>query len=254
MDNLAERAWGGVFHVQASRLAVTNSTFTGNEGLAGGVLAILSGQAAFTHVTMIDNESDYLGGDAFFRYGGTIALRNSLISNRGPIEDCDRGLNVSEGNLSKDGTCAALPSSDFKLGALTGAPAYFPLQDGSPALDAAIADFCPASDQIGTPRPADKCDVGAIESVSAELATAPIVPPPPCPLFDQIVAANTDAPSGGCRAGQGHDVIQLHEDITLDALLPRITSEITIEGNGHSISGDSRFRILQRGWRQSDYQ
>ena len=193
---------------------------------------------------MIDNESDYLGGDAFFRYGGTIALRNSLISNRGPIEDCDRGLNVSEGNLSKDGTCAALPSSDFKLGALTGAPAYFPLQDGSPALDAAIADFCLASDQIGTPRTADKCDVGAIESVSAELATAPIVPPPPCPLFDQIVAANTDAPSGGCRAGQGHDVIQLHEDITLDALLPRITSEITIEGNGHSISGDSRFRIL----------
>ena len=245
VDNLAERAWGGVFHAQGSRLSVTNSTFNGNEGLAGGVLALLSGQAAFTHVTMIDNESAYLGGDAFYRSGGAIALRNSLVSNRGPIEDCDRGLTVSEGNLSRDGTCSTLPSSDLKLGQLTGAPAYFPLQDGSPALDAAIADYCPATDQLGAARPqGDGCDVGAIESTTAELALTPVVPPPPCPLFDQIVAANTDAPSGGCWAGEGHDIIKLAEDITLEALLPRITSEITIEGNGHTLSGDSRFRIF----------
>ena len=244
VDNVAEHYWGGVFYAQGSRLSVTNSTFEGNVGLAGGVLAILSGQAAFTHVTMIDNESEYVGGDAFFRYGGSIALRNSLVSNRGPIEDCDRGLNESEGNLSRDGTCSALPISNLMLGELTGAPAYFPLQDGSPALDAAIADYCPATDQIGTARQSDKCDIGAIESTAAELASTPVVPPPPCPLFDQIVAANTDEPSGGCEAGEGHDIIKLTEDITLDALLPRITSEITIEGNGHTISGDSRFRIF----------
>ena len=244
VDNKAERAWGGVFHGQGSRLSVTNSTFKGNKGLAGGVLAIMSGQAAFTHVTIVDNESYYLGGDAFYRYGGYVALRNSLVSNRGPIEDCDRGLNVSEGNLSKDGTCSALPVSDLKLGQLTGEPAYFPLQDGSPALDAASADFCLETDQIGTARPDDSCDVGAIESTGAELAPTPIEPPPPCPLFDQIVAANTDAPSGGCEAGDGLDIIKLTEDITLEALLPRITSEIIIEGNGHTISGGSRFRIF----------
>ena len=245
VDNNAENAWGGVFHMQGSRLTVTNSTFTGNKGLAGGVLAILSGRASLTHVTLINNESYYLGGDALFRNGGAITLRNSLVSNRGPIADCDRGLNVSEGNLSADGTCSALPVRDLKLGQLTGAPAYIPLQDGSPALDAAIADYCPATDQIGTARPQGSgCDVGAIESVTARLAAAPVVPPPPCPLFDQIVAANTDAPSGGCDAGEGHDIIKLTEDITLDALLPRITSEITIEGNGHTISGDSRFRIF----------
>ena len=90
----------------------------------------------------------------------------------------------------------------------------------------------------------DQCDIGAIESMTAVAATAPIVPPPPCPLYHLIVAANTDAPSGGCRAGEGHDTIVLEADITLDRLLPRITSDITIEGNGHTISGDSRFRIF----------
>ncbi|MYD10509.1 MAG: hypothetical protein F4X02_10760 [Chloroflexi bacterium] len=245
VDNDADRAWGGVFHAQGSRLTVTNSTFKGNEGLAGGVLAILSGRASFTHVTMVENKSDYLGGDALFRNGGAITLRNSLVSNRGPIADCDRGLNVAEGNLSADGTCSQLPIRDLKLGPLTGAPAYFPLRDGSPALDAAVADYCPATDQIGTARPqGGGCDVGAIESTTARLAPTPVVPPPPCPLFDQIVAANTDAPSGGCDAGAGHDIIELTEDIALDALLPRITSEITIEGNGHTISGEARFRIF----------
>lgn len=244
VDNNAERAWGGVFHAQGSRLSVTNSTFKGNQGLAGGVLANMSGSASFTHVTLIDNKSYYLGGDAFYRYGGLIALRKSLVSNRGPINDCDRGLNVSEGNLSKDGTCSALPISDLKLGSLTGEPAYLPLRDGSPALDAAIGDYCPATDQIGTPRPPDKCDIGAIESATAELAATPVVPPPPCPLFDRIVAANTDAPSGGCEAGDGHDIIKLTEDIALEAPLPRITSAITIEGNGHTLSGGSRFRIF----------
>ena len=245
VNNDADRAWGGVFHAQGSRLTVTNSTFKGNEGRAGGVLAILSGRASFTHVTMVENKSDNLGGDALFRNGGAITLRNSLVSNRGPLADCDRGLNVSEGNLSADGTCSELPIRNLKLGQLTGAPAYFPLQDGSPALDAGIADYCPATDQLGTARPqGGGCDVGAIESTTARPASTPVVPPPPCPLFDQIVAANTDAPSGGCDAGAGHDIITLTEDITLGALLPRITSEITIEGNGRTISGDARFRIF----------
>ena len=92
--------------------------------------------------------------------------------------------------------------------------------------------------------PKDKCDIGAIESTTAVAATAPIVPPPPCPLYHLIASANTDAPSGGCRAGEGHDIIVLEADITLDRLLPRITSDITIEGNGHTISGDGRFRIF----------
>ena len=70
------------------------------------------------------------------------------------------------------------------------------------------------------------------------------MPPPPCPLPHQIIAANTDAPFGGCRAGQGHDTITLDGDITLDTPLPAINSYITIEGNGHTISGANEYRIF----------
>lgn len=244
IDNRSERAWGGVFHARGSRLSVRNSSFSGNRALAGGVLAQLSGQSSLRHVTMVDNRSDYLGGDALYRHGGAIRLRNSIVHNRGAIEDCSGGLTASAGNLSVDGSCAATPADKPMLGALSGAPGYFPLKEGSPAIDAALAEFCPAVDQLGNARPiGEACDIGAVET-AAKAAAKPIVPPPPCPLYDQIIAANTDAPSGGCPAGDGHDVIIFSEDIVLEAPLPRITSAITMEGNGRSISGDKRFQIF----------
>ena len=65
-----------------------------------------------------------------------------------------------------------------------------------------------------------------------------------CGLADAIAAANTDTATGNCPAGGGADVIALTADITLDAELPPITSEILLEGDGHAISGDDRFRIF----------
>ena len=70
------------------------------------------------------------------------------------------------------------------------------------------------------------------------------MPPLVCTLAHQIVAANRDRPSGGCPAGSGVDTIVLDKDITLFEALPPITSHIIIEGNGHSISGDAKFRIF----------
>ena len=133
---------------------------------------------------------------------------------------------------------------------MTGAPGWFPLLDGSPALDAADPEFCLETDQVGTPRPqGGGCDIGAIESTTASLAPTPIVPPPACPLADQIIAANTDAPSGGCPAGSGADNITLIGDVTLREALPTITSEITIEGKGYTINGAGQSRIfdIERG-------
>lgn len=69
--------------------------------------------------------------------------------------------------------------------------------------------------------------------------------PEPCILADQIIAANTDLQIGSCPAGSGHDVISLFEDVTLSMPLPPIRSTITIEGNGHRIDGDGRFRIFE---------
>ncbi len=65
-----------------------------------------------------------------------------------------------------------------------------------------------------------------------------------CSLADAIIAANRDQPEGNCPAGRGADIITLSQDITLDGSLPKITSNITIEGNGHTISGNNHYRIF----------
>ena len=69
--------------------------------------------------------------------------------------------------------------------------------------------------------------------------------PEPCTLADQIIAANADVQIGSCPAGNGDDEISLFEDVTLSMPLPPIRSTITIEGNGHRIDGDGRFRIFE---------
>ena len=106
-------------------------------------------------------------------------------------------------------------------------------------------EYCPESDQVGTARPqGGGCDIGAIESRRAVAPEPTPIPPLVCSLADQIVAANRDWPAGGCPGGSGGDVISLDKDITLFAALPAITSNIVIEGNGHTISGSGRYRIF----------
>ena len=65
-----------------------------------------------------------------------------------------------------------------------------------------------------------------------------------CTLADAIIAANNDRAEGDCPAGRGADTIALSQDITLRDELPAITSDITIEGEGYTISGDNRYRIF----------
>ena len=194
VDNSA--VWtGGALGVQSGSISVANSTFQDNVGPAGGgVLYMGGGDATLAHVTMLNNRA-MGGGDSVANSGGVIKLRNSVIAGRGGGEDCIGGLTQNIGNWSEDGTCAFTASDTPLLGKLTGSPAYLPLLDGSPLLDAADARFCTNTDQLGTPRTqGGGCDIGAIESTTALPAPAPVVPPPPCPLALQITAANTDAP------------------------------------------------------------
>ena len=65
-----------------------------------------------------------------------------------------------------------------------------------------------------------------------------------CTLADHIRSANTNTAVGFCPAGTSHDVITIADDITLTKPLPPITGTITIEGGGHTISGDGQFRIF----------
>jgi hypothetical protein len=67
-----------------------------------------------------------------------------------------------------------------------------------------------------------------------------------CTLANAITAANTDAVVGGCTTGNGADTLTLTNDISLTSALPAITSQIIIEGGGHTIArtGGPNFRVL----------
>ena len=244
----AAGSYGGAIAAWSGQLLVSNSTFSENQvETSGGALAILDNAAEvdITHATFINNWSLHKLADAIRNsVGARLRLRNSIIVGTGQGEDCVGGFSQSIGNLSPDGTCSIKASYDPLLGDLTGSPAYHPPLDHSPAIDAADPRFCPETDQLGTARSKDSCDIGAIEATGAEPAPEPIVPPPVCSLADQIIAANTDRPYAGCPAGNGADTISLTRNIVLFAPLPAITSDITILGNGHTISGDNKFRIF----------
>ncbi len=253
-------AAGGAIAVEANvTLNVTNSTFHDNAAAMGGAIGTpnyrnwttAGSRITLTHVTLVDNRDRGDGHSIWVSPSGVIfELRNSLIVDKKASfrkgGSCHGPLKENVGNFIEDGSCESKAGGDPMLAEMTGSPAHFPLLDGSPLLDSADQRFCPDTDQLGTPRPhGEGCDIGAFESTTALPEPAPVVPPPPCPLAQQIIAANTDALAGGCPAGSGHDVITLTEDVVLDEPLQPITSEITIDGNGHTIDGDHKFGILK---------
>jgi len=226
---------------------ISNSTFSGNRARRVGALEV-SGDVTLTHLTIVDSlsSSSFEGSGRTLSADGNVRLRNSIIAGRvgrGLGHLCADYLVQNVGNIIEDGSCLAPMSGDAGLGALTGAPAHYPPLDGSRAVDSADERFCPATDQLGRPRPqGGGCDIGAIESTAASPAAGGL--PTDCALPDQIRAANTDQAAGSCPAGQGADTISLTRDISLDAALPPITSEIKIEGNGYTINGAGKFRIF----------
>ncbi len=65
-----------------------------------------------------------------------------------------------------------------------------------------------------------------------------------CSLADAITAANRDQAVGGCPAGEGADTITLSANTGLQWDLPKITSDMTINGKGYTINGNNRYRIF----------
>src|SRR5262245_21101105 len=51
-----------------------------------------------------------------------------------------------------------------------------------------------------------------------------------CTMANASVAANTDSASGGCTAGNGADTLRVVADFDNAAVLPPITSNVTIVG------------------------
>lgn len=243
---------GGAFAIDGGRLSVSNSTLNGNRAYHGGAFSIRSGSTTLTHLTVLDNRADSMEGHAIWldpndslvdRRNRQVNLFNSVIG--GGLSygiTCFGPLTQNMGNLIEDGTCAPEISGAAALSALTGAPAYHVPLDDSLTIDNADPRYCTETDQIDAPRPQQgACDIGAIESMTARAAQ---LPPPSCSLSDAIIAANSDADAGGCPGGSGADTIKLTGEVILREALPPVTSDITIEGNGHVISGDGKFRVF----------
>ena len=105
--------------------------------------------------------------------GGVMSVRNTIVANSTLGDSCSGTITNDGNNIDSGSTCGwgtnngSLSSTNPQLGALTGSPAYFPLNSNSPAIDGVTYNApnnCPANDQRGAVRPQGaKCDVGAYE-------------------------------------------------------------------------------------------
>lgn len=240
---------GGALDAANGRISVSNSTFAGNLAAEGGAIYVSGAETTLTHLTLMNNRASQIRGAGIYKEAGLLYLRNSIVAGSLSGDDCFGALDANRGNFSQDGSCTTRAVGDPLLEDLTGSPAYHALEYDSPAHGVADPAFCLQTDQLGNPRRQERCDIGAVESETAEpqTETIPATTPTACSLRDQIIAANTDAPAGACPAGDDADTITLTRNITLREPLPRITSDVTIDGNGHAIDGAGRFRILRIG-------
>ena len=190
---------GGIYN--AGTLTVESSTFSANSSdFGGGIFNQSGGTLTVTNSTFSGNSASSVGSDGggiFNQSGGTVTLKNTLIANSTRGGDCVGTLSGSNiNNLIEDSSNACgltngvngnIIGQDPNLGSLTGSPAYFPLQSGSPAIDAGDNNTCANSpvnnqSQNGVTRPQDGdgiggavCDIGSYE--------APYTPPTNTPTF-----------------------------------------------------------------------
>ena len=177
-DNIGV-AGGGISSMGGSTITITNSTFTGNSAYnSGGVVLNNAGTLTLTNNT-ISNDSGEFGG---IYNSDKLNLYNNILANSGDNGDCTNisGMVVAKNNLIKDASSACdlingvngnIIGFDPNLGTLTGSPAYFPLKNGSLAIDGGDDTICEAApvnntSQNGVTRPQGlHCDIGSYEYV-----------------------------------------------------------------------------------------
>ena len=173
-ENAATRG-GGAVRCDAPNGACTleNVTFSRNVATqtgGGTELSVKNGAVVVTHATVMAG-----GSPAIERAGGSLTLRNSIVTDGG----CTGGVTDGGGNVQdQPGLCAAgFHDGDPALFALAdngGATPTHEIRAGSAARGIATTNCLP-TDQRGVARPATGCDAGAFQ-VGAVPLLARLVP------------------------------------------------------------------------------
>jgi predicted outer membrane repeat protein len=200
-DNIAE--YGAGMSVDGdSETHVVNTTFYENEaGTNGG--GILSGADGAVTVDSSTFSRNLARSGASIRNKGAsasdgpVTLRNTILAfARAPegatAEECMGAVFSAGGNIDRRDSCNLRGTGDLTLRdpkllslAQNGGPTpTVALKSDSPAIDSALSEGCPATDQRGTARPLGAgCDMGAYESAASN----------PCVMPDKVVQADADA-------------------------------------------------------------
>jgi hypothetical protein len=156
----------------ANNLVWEQDPFT-NTGLVGGITVGDRVTGTWTNVTIVGNKAQFASG-----IGGAstrLTIRNSIIANdwlndytplncNGMPANGSNNLQWPATNMNNtDVECVSgIMKADPMMGPLTGTGmrTRAPMA-GSPALG--LGATCPATDQLGNPRPSTGCDAGAVE-------------------------------------------------------------------------------------------
>ncbi len=162
-------ARGAGLAMSSGSAAIRNATFSGNvadDGVGityGGGLAVLAGKISVAHATFADNAAT-VGGGIYVAAAGDLTLDSSIVAYSSG-SDCERvGSFVSTTSLDTDDTCNVdFRGIDPRLGALddNGGPTYTRWPDSNDV--SGIAECFATEDQRHEPRPAEGCELGAVE-------------------------------------------------------------------------------------------
>ncbi|MEL6382253.1 MAG: right-handed parallel beta-helix repeat-containing protein [Cyanobacteria bacterium J06626_18] len=182
-DNTAVKQGGALWLNSKRPVAITNSTFSGNEvvGDAGGAMFLntKSTPVNITNSTIAYNTAGRANGALWYAKNHAVTLKNSIVAfntaqqdrrqNQVGFQAFDGGGNIEfspdsksmpvlANSLVADPKLAPLKASDGTL--------VHPLKPDSPAIDAGIRAGAPTTDQRGQQRD-NRVDVGAFEHTAS---------------------------------------------------------------------------------------